>query len=50
MRRVLAAGLPLTTAVAESMTADPVVVGPKEPIGGRHSTHGRGRISPSAGC
>jgi CBS domain-containing protein len=33
MRRVLAAGLPLTTPVADCMTADPVVVGPKEPIG-----------------
>jgi CBS domain-containing protein len=33
MRRVLAAGLPLSTTVAECMTADPVVVGPKEPIG-----------------
>ena len=33
MRRVLAAGLPLTSAVASCMTADPVVVGPKEPIG-----------------
>jgi CBS domain-containing protein len=33
MRRVLAAGLPLTTAVADCMTSDPVVVGPKEPIG-----------------
>jgi len=33
MRRVLAAGRPLTTAVAECMTPDPVVVGPKEPVG-----------------
>ena len=33
MRRVLAAGLPLTTAVAACMTPDPVVVRPKEPIG-----------------
>ena len=33
MRRVLAAGLPLTTPVADCMTPDPVVVGPKEPIG-----------------
>ncbi len=33
MRRVLAAGLPLSTAVADCMTADPVVVGPKEPVG-----------------
>ena len=33
MRRVLAAGLPLSTPVADCMTPDPVVVGPKEPIG-----------------
>ena len=33
MRRVLAAGLPLTTPVSACMTANPVVVGPKEPIG-----------------
>ncbi len=33
MRRVLAAGRPLTTAVADCMTLDPVIVGPKEPIG-----------------
>jgi len=33
MRRVLAAGLPLTTPVAACMTPDPVVVRPKEPIG-----------------
>jgi len=33
MRRVLAAGLPLTSTVSSCMTSDPVVVGPKEPIG-----------------
>src|SRR5437773_2766133 len=33
MRRVLAVGLPLATPVADCMTADPVVVGPKESIG-----------------
>jgi CBS domain-containing protein len=33
MRRVLAADLPLSTPVADCMTPDPVVVGPKEPIG-----------------
>ena len=33
MRRVLAAGLPLTTPVGACMTPDPVVVRPKEPIG-----------------
>jgi CBS domain-containing protein len=33
MRRVLSAGLPLSTPVADCMTRDPVVVGPKEPIG-----------------
>lgn len=33
MRRVLAAGLPLTTPVADCMTPAPVVVGPKESIG-----------------
>ena len=33
MRRVLAAGKPLTVPVAECMTPDPVVVHPKEPIG-----------------
>jgi CBS domain-containing protein len=33
MRRVLAPGKPLTVAVAECMTRDPVVVHPKEPIG-----------------
>jgi CBS domain-containing protein len=33
MRRVLAAGLPLMTPVADCMTAAPVVVGPKESIG-----------------
>jgi len=32
MRRVLAAGKPMTTPVAECMTANPVVVSPKEPI------------------
>lgn len=32
MRRVLAAGKPLTTPVAECMTPRPVVVHPKEPI------------------
>jgi CBS domain-containing protein len=33
MRRVLAAGKPLTVPVAECMTPNPVVVGRKEPIG-----------------
>lgn len=33
MRRVLAAGMPTTTPVAECMTPDPVTVGPKEPVG-----------------
>jgi CBS domain-containing protein len=33
VRRVLAAGLPLSAAVADCMTPDPVTVGPKEPIG-----------------
>ena len=33
MRRVLAAGMPLTVPVALCMTPDPVVVHPKEPIG-----------------
>lgn len=33
LRRVLAAGKPLTLPVAECMTPDPVVVGRKEPIG-----------------
>jgi CBS domain-containing protein len=33
MRRVLAAGKPLTSTVAECMTPDPVVVHRKEPIG-----------------
>jgi CBS domain-containing protein len=33
MRRVLAAGKPLSVAVADVMTADPVAVQPKEPIG-----------------
>src|SRR5579884_1171810 len=33
LRRVLAAGRPLTTPVAECMTPEPVVVHPKEPIG-----------------
>jgi CBS domain-containing protein len=33
LRRVLAGGQPLTTPVSECMTADPVVVHPKEPIG-----------------
>ena len=33
MRRVLAAGLPLTTPVSVCMTADPVVVRPKDSIG-----------------
>ena len=33
MRRVLAAGLPLTTPVVACMTTNPVVVGPKESIG-----------------
>jgi CBS domain-containing protein len=33
MRRVLAAGKPLTLPIAECMTPDPVVVHPKEPIG-----------------
>jgi CBS domain-containing protein len=33
MRRVLAAGKPLTLPVAEFMTPDPVAVHPKEPIG-----------------
>ncbi len=33
MRRVLAAGLPLTTPVSACMTPDPVVVRPKDPIG-----------------
>jgi signal-transduction protein with cAMP-binding, CBS, and nucleotidyltransferase domain len=33
MRRVLAAGKPLTTHLADVMTPDPVVVNPKEPIG-----------------
>lgn len=32
MRRVLAAGLPMTTPVGEVMTADPVVVEPKESV------------------
>jgi CBS domain-containing protein len=32
LRRVLAAGLPLTLTVAECMTPDPVVVDPKESI------------------
>jgi CBS domain-containing protein len=32
MRRVLAAGLPLSTAVGECMTRDPVVVHPKDSI------------------
>jgi CBS domain-containing protein len=33
LRRVLAAGKPLTLPVKECMTADPVAVHPKEPIG-----------------
>lgn len=33
MRRVLAAGKPLTVPVRDCMTPDPVVVHPKEPIG-----------------
>ena len=33
MRRVLAAGRSLSTPVGDCMTPDPVVVGPKEPIG-----------------
>jgi signal-transduction protein with cAMP-binding, CBS, and nucleotidyltransferase domain len=33
MRRVLAAGKPLTTPLVDVMTPDPVVVNPKEPIG-----------------
>jgi CBS domain-containing protein len=33
MRRILAAGLPLTTPVADCMTPDPVTVHPKEAIG-----------------
>jgi CBS domain-containing protein len=33
MRRVLAAGLPLSMPVTECMTPNPVVVHPKEPIG-----------------
>jgi signal-transduction protein with cAMP-binding, CBS, and nucleotidyltransferase domain len=33
LRRVLAAGKPLTTPVSECMTPDPVTVHPKEPIG-----------------
>jgi CBS domain-containing protein len=33
LRRVLAAGKPLTTPVGECMTPDPVTVHPKEPIG-----------------
>ncbi len=33
MRRVLAAGKPLTVSVSECMTRDPVVVHPKEPVG-----------------
>ncbi|HVS34507.1 MAG TPA: CBS domain-containing protein [Gemmataceae bacterium] len=33
LRRVLAVGLPLSTHVADCMTVDPVVVGPKEAIG-----------------
>jgi CBS domain-containing protein len=33
MRRILAAGLPLATPVSACMTPNPVVVGPKEPIG-----------------
>jgi CBS domain-containing protein len=33
MRRVLAAGKPLTLPVSDCMTPDPVVVHPKEPVG-----------------
>src|SRR5690349_4847821 len=33
LRRVLAAGLPLSVPVAMCMTRDPVVVHPKDPIG-----------------
>jgi CBS domain-containing protein len=33
MRRVMATGLPLTLPLSECMTADPVTVHPKEPIG-----------------
>jgi CBS domain-containing protein len=33
MRRVLAAGKPLSTSLADCMTPNPVVVHPKEPIG-----------------
>jgi CBS domain-containing protein len=32
VRRVLATGRPLTTPVADCMTADPVAVGPRDPI------------------
>ena len=33
MRRVMAAGMPLTVPLSECMTPDPVTVHPKEPIG-----------------
>ena len=42
MRRVLAAGKPLTLPVAECMTPNPVAVHPKEPIAAAVRTHGRG--------
>src|SRR5205823_2928366 len=34
MRRVLAAGQPLTVPISQCMTPQPVVVHPKDPIGG----------------
>lgn len=44
MRRVLAAGKPLTLPVAECMTTDPVAVHPKEPIAGTCVRWKRGAI------